>query len=100
MFFIWDDWNFDHLEKHQVEPLEAEYVARYPKKPYPRSIGSGKWLVRGRTLGNRQLQVIYVKKNADEIEFSLLTKLEQVELLEGEAAVYVIHARDLRRGEK
>src|SRR5687768_14147033 len=100
MFFIWDDWNFTHLDKHQVEPIEAEYVVRHAKKPYPRSIGSGKFMVRGRTLGNRLLQVIYIKKAPSEIDISLLSRLEQIELLEGEAAIYIIHARDLRRGER
>jgi hypothetical protein len=29
----------------------------------------------------------------------LLTRQEQIQLLEGESAIYVIHARDVRRGE-
>ena len=100
MFFIWDDWNYTHLEKHQVETAEAEYVVRRAKRPYPRAIGSGKWMVRGRTIMNRRLQVIYLKKNPSEIDISLLTRLEQIQLMEGETAIYIIHARDARDGER
>jgi hypothetical protein len=100
MFFLWDDWNRNHVDKHQVEPLEAEYIVRRATPPYPRNIGSGKYMVRGATIGSRRLQVIYVKKLPSEIDISLLSLVERLELMEGEAAVYIIHARDLDRRER
>jgi hypothetical protein len=100
MFFYWDDNNTQHLEKHQVEPLEAEYVVRHAKHPYPRGRGPDKLLVRGRTLGGRRLQVVWVRRYAEDIELGLLAPIDRVALLEGEPAVYIIHARDLRAGER
>jgi uncharacterized DUF497 family protein len=100
MFFLWDDRNIEHLAKHNVEYFEAEFVVRKAKRPYPRSISGAKRLVKGRTLGGRWLQVIYVIRDAKEIDFSVLSLAEQLALAEGESAIYIIHARDLRAGER
>ncbi|HWE03905.1 MAG TPA: hypothetical protein VG326_15980 [Tepidisphaeraceae bacterium] len=58
MFFLWEDRNEEHIAKHRVEPGEAEDVIRHAKRPYPLKVSGVKWLVRGRTRGNRLLQVI------------------------------------------
>jgi uncharacterized DUF497 family protein len=100
MFFIWqDDENEDHLAKHGIETYEAEYVVRNAKRPYPRRISKEKWIVKGRTVGRRLIQVIYVLRDAEEIDPNLLSPADRIALEKGEKAVYVIHARELRRGE-
>lgn len=99
MFFVWTDSNKAHLLTHRVEPHEAEEVIRSAKRPYPRNVGGGAWQVKGRTSGKRMLHVIYVFRSAEDIDLDMLDPLDRIALLEGEPAVYVIHARDLRRGE-
>jgi uncharacterized DUF497 family protein len=99
MFFLWDDVNTSHIAKHNVEWFEAEFVVKRAKRPYPRSLGAGKYQVRGRTQAGRMLQIIYVCRAAEHVDFTLLTPAERLALIEGESATYIIHARDLRRGE-
>ena len=100
MFFIWNDSNEQHIARHGVESHEAEYVVRHAKRPYARRVSDVKWLVRGRTLGGRAIHVVYVIRRPEEIDIRLLTQSERVALEAGEAAAYVIHARELRRGER
>jgi hypothetical protein len=100
MFFIWDDWNIDHIAKHGVEAFEAEEVARSPKRPFPRFMGNGKFLIRGRTAAGRKLQVIYVERAEQDVRLEDLDPIDRLALEQGERAVYVIHARGLRRGER
>jgi uncharacterized DUF497 family protein len=97
--FIWDDNNEEHIAKHRVETFEAEYVVKNAKRPYPRSDGGKKYQVRGQTLSGRRLQVIYVRREPHEVDISLLSLAERIALMEGEALLYVIHARELRKGE-
>src|SRR5687767_5300208 len=99
MFFIWDDWNVAHIDKHGVEPFEAEQAVRSAKRPYPKAMGNDKLLVRGRIGSGRRLQVIYVFRPPETIDASLLSFEDRMALEAGELAVYVIHARDLRHGE-
>ncbi|QOV89500.1 hypothetical protein [Humisphaera borealis] len=99
MFFVWDDWNTAHIGKHQVEPFEAEDVIRRAARPYPKGMGNGKFLVRGRTRGGRRLNVIFVFRPPESIDADLLSPEELLALEQGENAAYVIHARDLRSGE-
>ena len=100
MFFVWTDQNEEHLAQHGVETHEAEDVCRRPKRPYPRAISSVKWLVKGRTLGGRMIQVIYVLRQPEEVDLMLLSSEDKLALEQGERAVYVIHARELRPGER
>jgi uncharacterized DUF497 family protein len=100
MFFIWDDLNIEHIGKHRVETHEAQFVVRHPKRPYPRSVSAVKWLVKGRTAENRRLQVIYVIRDPEAVDVTLLSSEEKLALEAGEEAVYVVHARPLRRGER
>ena len=100
MFFLWDEQNTEHIAKHDVDKVEAEWVVRHAARPYPQKTSKVKWVVRGRTRAGRRLQVIYVEREADDVILSLLTPLERLELMEGGKAKYVIHARDLRTGER
>jgi uncharacterized DUF497 family protein len=100
MFFLWDDQNTEHIAKHDVDRTEAEWVVRHAARPYPQKTSKVKWVVKGRTPAGRRIQVIYVERDADEVILSLLTPSERLELMEGEKAKYVIHARDLRPGER
>lgn len=80
MQFRWIDWNRDHIAEHGVEPKEAEMVVRNAKPPFPIKIEEDKWLVKGRGIGGRFLQVVY--------------------LLDADKTVFVIHARPLSEREK
>jgi uncharacterized DUF497 family protein len=80
--FRWNEWNIDHIAEHGVRPDEAETVVRNAKRPYPMRHVDDKWLVRGRGLGGRLIQVIFLIDN-DEDE-----------------TIYVIHARPLTDKEK
>jgi uncharacterized DUF497 family protein len=80
MQFRWIDWNRDHIAEHGVDPEEAEMVVRHSSPPFPEEIEDGKWIVKGRGIGGRFLQVIY--------------------LLDQDDTVFVIHARPLTDREK
>lgn len=78
--FRWNEWNLDHVDRHGVDPFEAEYVVTHATPPYPRFIGDGKWLVWGQTWAGRYLQIIYI--------------------IDLDETFYVIHARPLAEVEK
>jgi len=80
MQFRWIDWNRDHIAEHGVDPDETELIVRQAKKPFPRKIEEDKWLVIGRGMGGRFVQVIYV--------------------VDADKTVFVIHARPLTNREK
>jgi uncharacterized DUF497 family protein len=80
MQFRWIDWNRDHIAEHGVEPEEAEMVVRRASSRFPQKIEDEKWIVKGRGVGGRFLQVIYV--------------------LDPDDTVFVIHARTLTEREK
>jgi uncharacterized protein len=82
MEFRWNEWNIDHIAEHGVRPEEAEAVVRNAKPPYPRRHMDDKWLVRGRGIGGRLVQVIFI-----------------IDEEEGET-LYVTHARPLTQKEK
>lgn len=100
MIFAWDDANTDHIAAHDVSKEEAECVVEGAKRPYPRKASADKFLVKGRTWTGRWLQVIYLRRLIEEVDASRLSALEQAELIEIGWAAYVIHARDLRPGER
>jgi uncharacterized DUF497 family protein len=79
MHFRWNDWNTEHLARHDVDPEEAEHVVQQARSPYPNARADGKLLVRGRGRGGRFLQVIYV--------------------LDEDRTIFVIHARPLTKSE-
>jgi len=78
--FRWNDWNVDHIAEHGVGPIEAEFVVRQARRPWPEKIGDGKWRVWGPTSDGRRLQVIFIFSPTD--------------------VVFVVHARDLSETEK
>jgi uncharacterized DUF497 family protein len=80
MQFRWIDWNRDHIAEHGVETDEAEMVVRNAKRPFPEEIEDDKFIVKGRGIGGRFLQVIY--------------------LLDEDGTAFVIHARPLTDREK
>jgi len=80
MQFRWIDWNRDHIAEHGVDPEEAETVVRNAKPPFPYEIEGDKFIVKGRGIGGRFLQVIY--------------------LLDPDHTIFVIHARALTEREK
>jgi hypothetical protein len=99
--FRWDEWNREHVQKHNVSEAEAEYVAQNGEPPFPQEIGDGKFLVRGKTSDGRFLQVIYVVGNDDGIDYESLSLSDILELLDSkEPALFIVHARDLTAREK
>ena len=99
--FRWEQWNREHIRKHNVTEAEAEYVIQHAGPPFPRDIGQEKFLVRGRTSDGRFLQVIYVVGNDEVIDYERLSLSDILELMDSEdSALFIIHARDLTAREK
>src|SRR5665213_2886056 len=90
MLFSWDDWNIDHIAKHNVKPSEAEYIVRHAASPFPREMGDEKYKVWGQTADGRYLQVVLVYRSDDEVDYESLslTDLLAVEASEG-PVIYV-----------
>ena len=64
--------------------------------PFPREIGNDKYLVWGQTGGGRYLQVIFVYRSEDEVDFDALSAADLLAMSEGTAVfIYVIHAMEL-----
>lgn len=80
MDFRWNRWNEEHVAGHGVPPAEAIVVVEGARRPFPRKAEGDKWLVWGRGVGGRLLQVVFV--------------------LDEDDSVYVIHARPLTDREK
>jgi hypothetical protein len=95
--FAWDEWNTDHIARHRVTRVEAEYVVRHARTPFPREIGDDKHLVWGRTRGGRPLQVVFVYKTDTELDPASLDLESLARLADEDVAVrvYVIHAMQL-----
>ena len=95
MLFAWDDLNVDHISMHEVTPKEAEIVIDSGEAPWPERKGDDKFVVCGPTAVGRMLQVIFVLKTPDEVEFEMLTIDEWADLHEHDRIIYVIHAMDM-----
>jgi uncharacterized DUF497 family protein len=95
MLFAWDDSNTDHISKHYVTPREAEFVIESVGAPWPEQKGNDKLLVWGPTETGRLLQVIFVTRSPEDVEFDALTISQWADLTENDRIVYVIHAMDL-----
>lgn len=78
--FRWNRWNVDHIAEHGIVPDEAEFVINRARRPFPQAQGNGRFLVAGKTLHGRYIQVAYIFSPAD--------------------VIYVIHARLLNEPEK
>ncbi len=81
VLFRWNDWNRDHATKHGCTIPEIETVVRQAAHGFPRGKEDDKYLVQGRGVGARMIQVIFVYDDREEGE-TLDT-------------VYVIHAMPL-----
>jgi hypothetical protein len=73
--FRWNDWNREHAAKHDVSRAEAEGVVIRARRPWPRNVGGGKWMVEGRGVGDRPVRVVY--------------------LVDPDDTIYIIHAMPL-----
>jgi uncharacterized DUF497 family protein len=80
MAFRWNDWNIEHIARHNVLPGDAEWVVLRGRAPWPSYEGDGRWLVRGQDRSGLLIQVVYV--------------------IDGDELIYVIHARPLTDREK
>ena len=97
VIFSWDEWNTGHIATHGVSRAEAEHVAKYASDPFPRDVGEDKHLVWGPTEEGRLLQVIFVYRASDEIDFGSLTLEQWMAVSEGAAGdiIYIVHAMPL-----
>jgi hypothetical protein len=98
----WDLWSIVHIAKHGVTPAEVDYILAHVQPPFPETIGDGKHLVHGQTEAGRWLQVIYVYRAIDTLDWSSVDWEDRVAQLDqvDDEVVYVIHARDLNEQEK
>ncbi len=100
MLFTWNPRNIAHIAEHGVTKVEADFVVRRAEPPYPEQRGSGKFRVWGATQQGRLLQVIYVLRSLEELNFDEIP-LRMIELLSPDEKLRcVIHARDLTDQEK
>lgn len=80
MDFRWNEWNTEHVARHEVEPEAAELVVEGARAPYPRRIDEDKLLVWGPGPAGELLQVIFV--------------------LDEDGTAFILHARPLSEREK
>ena len=78
-----------------MTPVEAEYVVERAHPPWPQQKGGEKLVVWGPTDTGRLLQVIFVLKRADEIEFDALTMDQWAQVDDDDRIVYVVHSMEL-----
>ena len=97
---VWNDWNEAHIAKHGVDRHEVRDVMAGPGGRVPRGRGDGKFLVAGVTRAGRHLQVIFVSLADEQVDVNLLEYEERVRFEQGDEAVYVIHARELKPRER
>jgi uncharacterized DUF497 family protein len=94
VIFAYDDWNREHVAKHGVSHADAEYVIESARRPYPKKIEEGKFIVYGPDRTGRVLEVVFAFKSADQIDFDTVDLLQLGDLSEAQnpVAVYIIHA--------
>jgi uncharacterized DUF497 family protein len=80
MEFRWNERNWEHAQRHGVDPEDAEHAVDNAEPPYPRDLAEGKRVVWGRGRAGQFLQVIFV--------------------LDDEETAFIIHARFLNDREK
>lgn len=99
MLFQWDAANLAHIALHGVTPDEAEKIVKQARRPYPRAVGDGKYVVRGALDSGRQLQVIFVYKTPEQIDVQNLSLEQLVELMDRgiKLLIRVIHAMPLSK---
>ncbi len=75
---IWDDWNVEHIKKHQVSVGETEEVCRQPVKTL--KTYKGRLIILGKTKKGRLLTMVLVP--------------------EGRGRYYVVTAREMSKKER
>ncbi len=59
--FRWNHWNLEHATFHGCTIDEIEWVVNHRGRGFPRKQGNGKWLVEGRGIGDRMIEVIFLR---------------------------------------
>jgi hypothetical protein len=57
--FKWIDWNLEHATRHGITVSEIEAIVSHPAQG-PRHVGDNKYVVVGRGIGERVIEVVYV----------------------------------------
>lgn len=100
MIYQWTAWNREHIEKHAVEPEEAQFVVEHARPPFPRGIENEKKFVWGQTDDGRFLQVVFVYLLDEEVDFVSLPPLERIRFEDGEEVGFIVHAMDMTSDQK
>ena len=102
--YNWRAENVEHIGLHGVTPIEAEYVVEHAADPYPEELTEkdrkDRYLVHGPSGAGRLLQVIYVLKWSEDVDYEELTLEQIAEIAEDRPLAYIYHARDLNEREK
>jgi hypothetical protein len=69
--FRWEDWNVDLATKHGCTIAEIENLVRFPPSGFPRtsprrSGPNQAWIIEGRGLGGRPIEVIFLMDDDEE----------------------------------
>lgn len=75
---IWDEWNIEHIKKHEVSAIEVEEVCDQQIKSFKSY--QNRLIILGKTKDNRLLTLVLMKKN--------------------KGIYYLITARDMSRKER
>ena len=99
---FWDERSREHIAQHGVTSTEVDEVLERSRPPFPEQIGDRKYLVHGRTEAGRFLQVIFVYRPVETLDWDLLDWDDQFALADegADEVIYVIHARPLTESEK
>jgi uncharacterized DUF497 family protein len=97
LIFAWDEKNRDHISEHNVTPDEAQFVVENAEIPFPQDLGDERLLVWGPTAQGRLLQVIFVLKRQDQVEYRSVALKDWMALESTPEAkiARVIHAMEL-----
>jgi len=95
VIFAWDEWNIDHISRHGVTPAEAEFVVVRARAPWPEQKGEDNLLVWGPTDVGWLLQIIFVLRAPDQVQFDSLTIDQWADLDESDRIIYIVHGMEL-----
>ena len=75
---VWDDWNVEHIKKHEVSVIEVEKACYQPINSFKSY--QNRLIILGKTKNNRLLTLVLMKKN--------------------KGVYYLVTARDMSRKER
>jgi len=75
---VWDDWNVEHIKKHEVSVIEVEETYYQPINSFKSY--QNRLIILGKTKNNRLLTLVLMKKN--------------------KGVYYLVTARDMSRKER